>query len=973
MPRERRTPASRARATPYERPQADGRRSSIFGRVLDYATAPVRWAFGHQPDSDEEDGAEATAANAQLSTPLADGGARAQTPESEQTTAQQHREPAASTPYPHTPIDNSADKETQSLADGTPAEVAVQQPTPVRLAPPDSHAAAARYKSTLKNSYDIVRQFMVKEGKEKDEQPFAVPSLSATAQAGEPGVSAFGRPPHVGVTIRDTERLARHGLGYGPFDLAAPRATPAAPRFRLCDFSAPPSSARPVSSLGTGARHNARYGPSYTDTGCRSAHCTTPAAQKSSAMRGLQDSELMLSSKRARRSSFELDETIPSAKARRTSPGGWGGAAPPLATSSASCQAAHRILRALDVLDTPLPSRVREQSVVNKNGGAMSERAGRPAPPSPQTAAPPSALLFAQHAPPKTSSYDTMLPRLPGAPAPEAAPAATATSRIAAPTADTPKEPPPLPRAATGHTATIETPTSSIFKPPIAATSSIFGRVPALTPASASSPAPATFNFGCKAAAPTSMQLTPAPAPARTAPLFPSLAGAPTAPSPKAASSPAVVMPPKSACDKPALSLGFLSEQQPPTPAPSASVMAAQTPSAFLSSSPAPVTAPTSTAPLTTMKSGSRRFSFTPGKGRRTSVAEDVASPIRSPLVYNFSKERKPALCVCDTQGISTASTPPSKAPGTAGIFGPATAPFSNPFSASSAFAAPNLALGGRFTFGSAKTTNDAQSTIAGTPECAAASSWFNFGESASGVSAASSASQAADQNKPVVPAISSFGTPAPALAAAASTTTSFAQRKFGNTPSSQELPPLTQPAPPFVFGAGAPQSSAAPTSEFTSQASATPGVFSFSAPACGSTSFNFGAAPAAKEVDEAARDKPAATSGVFSFGASATAPIPTAPAAAGRPAFTFGNASAGAPSLFGTAAPASSVSSGAFTSGGSGADLAKATLDQQAGAPMPAASSLFGATSGTIAPGLASAPAASTVSTSDAVYFASL
>ena len=152
-----------------------------------------------------------------------------------------------------------------SLCAPAPAAAAAQWPA--ALMPPAAAAASQRQEwdaeSVRRATVDLVRQRVAKERRrpypfEAVPPALAYPQLAAGEERpGEPGVSAFQTPLSIAAALRDAERVAlRQPAGWygalGPGARAAP-----APRFRLCDFAAPPtapSSLPPLQPLGAASR-----------------------------------------------------------------------------------------------------------------------------------------------------------------------------------------------------------------------------------------------------------------------------------------------------------------------------------------------------------------------------------------------------------------------------------------------------------------------------------------------------------------------------------------------------------------------------------------------------------------------------------------------------------------------------------------------------------------------------------------------
>ena len=348
------------------------------------------------------------------------------------------------TPLPSTPAPAAA-----------AAEPSSQEPVAISVPSfPHKPTPKNRHNPSLKTSYDIVAQFILKDGRRLTERVDRSDLALATSSelrhlalrdtnVGEQ-VSAFGPPLNSGLAAAWREAAIRHGHDELPlYTRAAP-----APRFKLCDTSSqraasPSAYDKPIwrgggysrgscsdnggyggyggygGAISTGAHgYGGGYGhglgynnsgsfrdslaffperPSGTDG---ERHFATPiggfgssSAQSGKRGRSAMADETSTASgvalvgapplphgyadpvSNVAAGDGQLEEEMRSAKQpRRNSGVARASPAPPMATSSSSCQAAQRILKALGMLDTPPLRLCQAPSAASGSSGAFASQ-----------------------------------------------------------------------------------------------------------------------------------------------------------------------------------------------------------------------------------------------------------------------------------------------------------------------------------------------------------------------------------------------------------------------------------------------------------------------------------------------------------------------------------------------------------------------------------------------------------------------
>eukprot|EP00908_Phaeocystis_cordata_P010940 Transcript_21786.p1 GENE.Transcript_21786~~Transcript_21786.p1 ORF type:complete len:860 (-),score=125.85 Transcript_21786:182-2761(-) len=650
----------------------------------------------------------------------------------------------------------------------------------------------------------------------------------------------------------------------------------------------------------------------------------------------------------------------PSAKQPRLTPG-----APPLVSSSASSVAAQRILRTLDMLDTPL-RHTRPMRAVPSSPASSGREAAKEAAPS----AKPGPLA---EPPPLRSFIDATPTRLlcaaPPGTADRAARAPVPAVALSVPSGSVPS-PPLMPPAPTTSAA--------MPPPPLAAAGGSSG-------ASVAATASAIPTFGCLLAAAPALSGRAAAAkqpsfggfsmppndcgaaggeedhgPGQGVPLPPcsSAQSAAKAPAPASLKAPTVsshrphaTAPPPTSSDTHIAASAF--------PAPSGGFGGATTPSATPGApaakpfgSPAPATTPMAAA--TPM---GHRYFFTPSEA--LAAQSKAASVLKSPTIFSFSKKGRAAAedaAAPATEDVPLAAwlTPPAPA---------VLPPFAAKPAAMPAGEAAHKALDSSFAFGAALTKKAAVSPNAA-PRNAAPPVLNGFGVAAASTGVAKDGAAARSfGNTPLSQQQLRGGSP-------------LADHNFGNTPPSLQEGEEAKKPPALLFGGAASTSAfGAPASTPASLPASTlaPFTFGLAAPAAdkpsppvfrcgGGTSTPPKPAPSSKTVAfgcEAPTDKPsdapAPTPHPLTFGAAAptlgafvpavtSAAVPllaaTTPLGAASSCFSFGATSSATPAFTPSANPIFNGMSAASTYG-----------RPSSGAPANPSGFDFGAAAGT--PGL--------------------
>ena len=432
--------ASSSRSHPYRRPANSQEQQSRLGTLFSYAAAPLKWgaslflsAEATAEESEEEKGAPAQPPCAPRGCAL-NGLAGVSAAGLSQAASYLWSEPAlalgfcavdsdpagsqpeeaavpqaARTPMPAGPSFTISPPQSLAAMPGRPfapepaaaaaaagvagveASPRQEQAVPQQAAapaaampPPEVVRPVPRHgeSQNLKTPIDIVRQFMTKDKRNGGASATAaaertapyLPEIDAVCAADDDGgeLSAFRAP------LTRAAQSYGHSAATPSFLLGTPGGaayTPAAPRFQLCDY-APPTAPRPAATWLTSVAGLPSAGvvgsvaPSGAPSGSpgslfgRRAPGASPLAPPPSAKRG--------------RVAVDIDKPQePSSKAPRLASG-----APPLVSSSASSVAAQRILRTLDMLDTPLRhTRPTHSCAVQASAAASQRQAAKEAAP----------------------------------------------------------------------------------------------------------------------------------------------------------------------------------------------------------------------------------------------------------------------------------------------------------------------------------------------------------------------------------------------------------------------------------------------------------------------------------------------------------------------------------------------------------------------------------------------------------------
>jgi hypothetical protein len=765
-----------------------------------------------------------------------------------------------------------------------------------------------------------------------------LPEIDAVRADDDDGgeLSAFRAPP----------TKAAQGYGHGAatpsFLLGTPGGAaymPAAPRFQLCDYAAPtaprPAATWLTSVAGLPSAGVASIAPSGSPAGGqfgRRAPGASPLAPPPSAKRD--------------RGAVGIDNPQePSTKARRLASG-----ALPLVSSSASSVAAQRILRTLDMLDTPLRhTRPTHSCAVQASAAASQREAAK------EAAALPSARGDA--APPLHSFVDGTPTRLlttgpptgaeagpSGAAAAAAVPAVPTSAWRGAPAASPPLMPPAGAPMFGAFGSAAPTPNTQTADSPAAAPAATFafGSKKTDAPAAAKPPAFGGFSLPVNEGSPGGTESGSGFG--QVVPLLPSG----SAPPPRAPP-PASLKAAKATSHRTHASAPPLASADASLPAPSPLVKhspggfsgfgaSAATPGA---SAAKPFASPAPSATTAQTPGSARRFSFTASQAQAAQVASPAPSSLmRSPSIFSFSKKKRATAAAADDEAAEAAPKPspvglaPFKVPAAATPKAPAGL-FSVPAFDALPAIAPAAAL-----FGAAAPPPAAK--------LAAAAPVFGFGGTPSGAATGAAPDDAADRT---------FGN-APLAQQQA---TGAADRSFGNSPLSQQKPAaglFGAAATPAADKAAAPATFAfgAPAATPAADKAAAPATFAFGAPAA-TPAADKGAAPATFAFGAAAT--PAADKGAapatFAFGAPAA--TPAADKGAAPATFAFGAAATPAPAtpLFGAPAAATPAAAGAASL--FGAPLFGGAVSASAPPPAPATFNFGAAAAGP--PAEAATPAA--------------
>jgi hypothetical protein len=822
------------------------------------------------------------------------------------------------------------------------AAPATAMPPPELVRPVPRHGES----QNLKTPIDIVRQFMMKDKRNggASATPAAertapyLPEIDAVRADDDDGgeLSAFRAPP----------TKAAQGYGHGAatpsFLLGTPGGAaymPAAPRFQLCDYAAPtaprPAATWLTSVAGLPSAGVASIAPSGSPAGGqfgRRAPGASPLAPPPSAKRD--------------RGAVGIDNPQePSTKARRLASG-----ALPLVSSSASSVAAQRILRTLDMLDTPLRhTRPTHSCAVQASAAASQREAAK------EAAALPSARGDA--APPLHSFVDGTPTRLlttgpptgaeagpSGAAAAAAVPAVPTSAWRGAPAASPPLMPPAGAPMFGAFGSAAPTPNTQTADSPAAAPAATFafGSKKTDAPAAAKPPAFGGFSLPVNEGSPGGTESGSGFG--QVVPLLPSG----SAPPPRAPP-PASLKAAKATSHRTHASAPPLASADASLPAPSPLVKhspggfsgfgaSAATPGA---SAAKPFASPAPSATTAQTPGSARRFSFTASQAQAAQLASPAPSSLmRSPSIFSFSKKKRATAAAADDEAAEAAPKPspvglaPFKVPAAATPKAPAGL-FSVPAFDALPAIAPAAAL-----FGAAAPPPAAK--------LAAAAPVFGFGGTPSGAATGAAPDDAADRT---------FGN-APLAQQQA---TGAADRSFGNSPLSQQKPAaglFGAAATPAADKAAAPATFAfgAPAATPAADKAAAPATFAFGAPAA-TPAADKGAAPATFAFGAAAT--PAADKGAapatFAFGAPAA--TPAADKGAAPATFAFGAAATPAPAtpLFGAPAAATPAAAGAASL--FGAPLFGGAVSASAPPPAPATFNFGAAAAGP--PAEAATPAA--------------